>query len=477
MGRVYLGTSPGGRKVAIKVVHSRGADDPEFRSRFAREVDAARRVGGFHTAAVVDADPEADFPWMATAYIPGPSLAEAVARRGPLDEAGVRELGAALAEGLAAIHACGLIHRDLKPSNVILADDGPRIIDFGIAKGTDATALTGSNAVLGTLHYMSPEQLQGHELTPGSDVFALGAVLAYAATGRNPFEAPTMPAVVTRILRDPPSLDPLAGDLRDTIAGCLAKEPGRRPSPAALLSIFSTPRSPGEPIPREASAPGPALADTPPQAPDTPPTSTIEQGSPAPPWPTQARSRRLVLIAVGVTAAVALAVLGVLLSDHPASTTPAATPTITATVTAPAGIETGAHFLVNDATSGCLDQDYANGIAHPEILSYPCTYGSNELWDVYVNPNGTYSFRNTRSGGCLNQDYHGGVPHPDVIAYPCGTNANQDWIVKQANGTTYLINEQSGDCLDQDYSGGVPHEDVLAYSPCNYNSNEGWAEQ
>jgi serine/threonine protein kinase len=160
MGRVYLGQSPGGRKVAI-----------------------ARQVGGFHTAAVVGADPEADPPWMATAYIPGLSLAETIAGRGPLDEAAVRELGAALAEGLAAIHDCGIIHRDLKPANVILADDGPRIIDFGIAKGANATALTGSGAIIGTLRYMSPEQLHGHELTTQSDVFALGAVLAYAAIG------------------------------------------------------------------------------------------------------------------------------------------------------------------------------------------------------------------------------------------------------------------------------------------------------
>ncbi len=239
MGRVFLGESPGGRKVAIKVVHSHYGKDPEFRRRFAREVAAARQVGGFHTAAVVGADPDADPPWMATAYIAGPSLAEAIAQRGPLDEAGVRQLGAALAEGLAAIHDCGLIHRDLKPGNVILADDGPRIIDFGIAKGADATALTGSSAVIGTLRYMSPEQLNGRELTPQSDVFALGTVLAFAATGHDPFQGPTIPAVITRILNDPPDLDPLTGDMRGTIGDCLAKDPGSRPSPGDLLARFS----------------------------------------------------------------------------------------------------------------------------------------------------------------------------------------------------------------------------------------------
>src|SRR6204780_3408252 len=257
MGRVFLGESPGGRKVAVKVVHPDYASDPEFRRRFTREVATARQVGGFHTAAVVDAAPDADPPWMATAYIPGPSLAEAIAQHGPLDEAGVRRLGAALAEGLAAIHDCGLIHRDLKPGNVIMADDGPRIIDFGIAKGTDATALTGSSAVIGTLRYMSPEQLNGHELTPQSDVFSLGPVLAFAATGHDPFEAPTIPAVITRILTDPPDLDPLTGDLRGIIGDCLAKDPGSRPSPGDPLACFGRPPLYDPPV---TSAPAPVSA-------------------------------------------------------------------------------------------------------------------------------------------------------------------------------------------------------------------------
>jgi Flp pilus assembly protein TadD/predicted Ser/Thr protein kinase len=262
MGRVFLGESRGGRKVAIKVVHPHYANDPEFRRRFAREVAAARQVGGFHTAAVVGADPEADPPWMATAYIPGPSLTDAVAQRGPLDTAGVGRLGAALAEGLAAIHECGLIHRDLKPGNVILAEDGPRIIDFGIAKGADATALTGSSAVIGTLRYMSPEQLNGQELTPQSDVFALGTVLAYAATGHDPFQAPTIPGVINRILSGPPDLDPLSGELRGIIADCLAKDPSSRPSPGDLLARFSRP-APHDPAATAAPAPAPAPGSAP----------------------------------------------------------------------------------------------------------------------------------------------------------------------------------------------------------------------
>ena len=240
MGRVYLGESPGGRKVAIKVVHPHYAADPQFRRRFAREVAAARLVGGFHAAQVVDADPGAPSPWMATAYIPGTSLAAAVARSGPLGEAGVRELGAALAEGLGAIHACGLIHRDLKPGNIILADDGPRVIDFGIAKGVDTTTatLTRPSAIVGTLHYMSPEQLGGQELTPASDVFALGSVLAYAATGHEPFSGPAIAAVINRILNDAPDLDPLDGGLRDIIDSCLAKSATDRPALTELVILL-----------------------------------------------------------------------------------------------------------------------------------------------------------------------------------------------------------------------------------------------
>jgi serine/threonine protein kinase len=239
MGRVFLAESRGGRKVAIKVVHPRHANDPSFRRRFAHEVAAARQVGGFHAALVVDADPDANPPWMATAFIPGPSLADAIDQQGPLDEAGVRELGAALAEGLEAIHACGIIHRDLKPSNVIMGYDGPRIIDFGIAKSADASSLTASNAVLGTLRYMSPEQLNGQILTEKSDIFALGAILTYAATGHNPFDGVTLPAIITQILNNPPNLDPLAGDLRDIISACLAREPSDRPSAADLLARFN----------------------------------------------------------------------------------------------------------------------------------------------------------------------------------------------------------------------------------------------
>ncbi len=240
MGQVFLGVSPGGRRVAVKVIRAEYAEDERFRQRFAREVEAARRVGGFHTAQVVDADPNADSPWLVTAFIPGPSLQQVVAERGPLDPDAVRRLAAGLAEGLAAIHASGLVHRDLKPGNAIMASDGPRIIDFGIARATDATVLTSHNVVVGTYAYMPPEQVLGQPSGPPGDVFSLGCVLAYAATGRGPFDATSIPAIVHRVLHDEPDLSALPHDLRNLIAACLAKDPAQRPT---LDTLMTAPQS------------------------------------------------------------------------------------------------------------------------------------------------------------------------------------------------------------------------------------------
>jgi hypothetical protein len=238
MGRVFLGTSPGGRKVAVKLIHQEHANVPEFRERFTREIEAARRVGGFHTAPVVDADPSADPPWMVTAYIPGPSLQAAVEADGPLGFPEVRALGAGLAEGLAAIHACGLVHRDVKPSNVILADDGPRIIDFGIARAEGASAMTTTGAVLGTFSYMSPEQINGEHAGPASDVFSLGSALTFAATGHPPFGGGSIAVAVHHIVSQPPDLTglPAQDGLRQLISECLAKDPADRPPLSAILA-------------------------------------------------------------------------------------------------------------------------------------------------------------------------------------------------------------------------------------------------
>ncbi|MGW6913363.1 serine/threonine-protein kinase [Kitasatospora sp. NPDC054939] len=238
MGEVFLGRSPGGRRVAIKVVRAEIAADPEFRRRFGREVEAARRVGGFWTAPVVDADPTAPRPWVASAFLDAPDLTAVVGSAGPLDEARVRELGAGLAEALASVHAAGLIHRDLKPSNILVTGDGPRIIDFGIAKAMEGTALTATGTVVGTPGFMSPEQITGAAVAEPSDVFSLGAVLAYAATGRGPFGVGTAHSLLYRVVHEQPDLTGVPIGLRTVVAACLSKRPEGRPDPARLLELL-----------------------------------------------------------------------------------------------------------------------------------------------------------------------------------------------------------------------------------------------
>ncbi|WPW20723.1 serine/threonine-protein kinase [Streptomyces sp. HNS054] len=244
MGRVYLGRSAGGRTVAVKIVHPHFALDEEFRARFRREVDAARRVGGAWTAPVLDADPDARVPWVATAYAAGPSLTAAVTELGPLPEHTVRTLGAGLAEALAAVHGLGLVHRDVKPSNVLLTLDGPLLIDFGIARaiggtsrtksGESTASLTSTGVSIGSPGYMSPEQILGKGVTGAADVFSLGAVLAYAATGAPPFPGDSSAALLYRVVHEPPELDGLTGDLREVTEACLDKDPSARPSPAGI---------------------------------------------------------------------------------------------------------------------------------------------------------------------------------------------------------------------------------------------------
>ncbi|MFF7042561.1 serine/threonine-protein kinase [Streptomyces massasporeus] len=235
MGRVYLGRSAGGRTVAVKIVHPHFALDEEFRARFRREVEAARRVGGSWTAPVLDADPGARVPWVATAYAAGPSLSAAVTDGGPLPAHTVRALGAGLAEALAAVHELGLVHRDVKPSNVLLTLDGPLLIDFGIARATDGTAsLTSTGVSIGSPGYMSPEQILGKGVTGAADVFSLGAVLAYAATGRPPFPGDSSAALLYKVVHEEPELGLLDGELRGLTAECLAKDPAARPAPAQL---------------------------------------------------------------------------------------------------------------------------------------------------------------------------------------------------------------------------------------------------
>lgn len=238
MGEVFFGHSPGGRPVAVKLIRPVFATDPDFRRRFRLEVEAARKVGGFHTAQVVDAQPDADRPWLVTAYVAGPSLARVIARHGALPVRSVRVLGAGLAEALQAIHAAGLIHRDLKPSNILLADDGPRVIDFGIARAMDASGIT---ALVGTPGFMAPEVLTGAQLTPACDLFALGMVLAFAS-GVRPFGEGPSEAVSYRVVYQQPDLSCLDPSIREVVAACLAKAPADRPSPEQLVRQFASPK-------------------------------------------------------------------------------------------------------------------------------------------------------------------------------------------------------------------------------------------
>jgi hypothetical protein len=240
MGHVFLGQSPGGRLVAVKVIRPELAQSPDFRSRFAREVAAARRVSGMFTAPVVDADTDAPRPWLVTGYVDGPSLSDLVGRTGGMPDSDVIRLGRALAEGLAAIHAAGIVHRDLKPSNVLLASDGPRIIDFGVSRAVEATALTQTGLVMGSPGFMSPEQAQGLEVTAASDVFSLGAVLAFAATGTDPFGTGAAATLLYRVVHAEATLGGISGGLRDVIEACLRKNPAERPTPASLLAIFGS---------------------------------------------------------------------------------------------------------------------------------------------------------------------------------------------------------------------------------------------
>ncbi|MER6253351.1 serine/threonine-protein kinase [Streptomyces sp. NPDC001584] len=239
MGRVYLARTPGGRSVAVKVVHPELARDPEFRRRFAREVAAARAVDGRYTAQVLAAGVDDPTPWLSTVFVPGMSLAEAVAEHGPFPEASALALARGLAAALAAVHAAGLVHRDLKPSNVLLGPDGPRVIDFGISRATEASALTRTGLTVGSPGFMSPEQASGGAVGTASDVFSFGAVLAFTVSGESPFGSGATPALLYRVVHSEPRLDALSGLALDLVRRCLAKDPAARPTLATLFTELS----------------------------------------------------------------------------------------------------------------------------------------------------------------------------------------------------------------------------------------------
>ncbi|MFD5229490.1 protein kinase [Streptomyces qaidamensis] len=234
MGVVYLGSDKKGQRVALKVIRPDLAEDQEFRSRFAREVSAARRIRGGCTARLVAADLDADRPWFATQYVPGPSLHDKVAAEGPLGAADVAAVGAALSEGLVAVHEAGVVHRDLKPSNILLSPKGPRIIDFGIAWATGASTLTHIGTAVGSPGFLAPEQVRGAAVTPATDVFSLGATLAYSSMGDSPFGHGSSEVMLYRVVHEEPQLHGVPDALAPLVRACLAKDPEERPSTLQL---------------------------------------------------------------------------------------------------------------------------------------------------------------------------------------------------------------------------------------------------
>lgn len=298
MGKVYLSYTPAGRPVAIKVIRPEFAEDPEFRRRFADEVAAARRVQGLCTAPVLDSDTDAPRPWLATAYVPGPTLSSAVTAHGPLPVPTVLLLIAGMAEALQAIHSAGLVHRDLKPSNVLLAPDGPRVIDFGIARAADATALTATGVAVGTPSFMAPEQASGAEITAATDVFALGQVAVYAATGAPAYGDGPSHAVLYRIVHQEPNLSAVPAELHTLVTQCLAKDPGQRPALSTVIDLCRaagdhTPLRRGEGWLPAAVAAG--IAQRPPApgpAPTAPLTVVVPPSPPSPPAPAPSYARK-----------------------------------------------------------------------------------------------------------------------------------------------------------------------------------------
>ncbi|WP_425508639.1 bifunctional serine/threonine-protein kinase/ABC transporter substrate-binding protein [Streptomyces genisteinicus] len=253
MGVVLLGRSRGGALVAIKLIRAEYAGDASFRTRFRREVAIARRVVNRYAVPVVDADTEAASPWLATEFVPGPALADAVAATGPLPAPALRALGAMLAEALDAVHRAGMVHRDVKPGNVLLAPDGPRLIDFGIARALDDTVLTATDMVVGSPGFLSPEQATGAPVGPPSDVFSLGCVLVHAATGQRPFGSGPVEAMLFRTVHDEPALDGVPGELLPLVRACLDKDPARRPDAAALRAAWAADTADGGWLPASVS--------------------------------------------------------------------------------------------------------------------------------------------------------------------------------------------------------------------------------
>ncbi|MGW4411941.1 protein kinase domain-containing protein [Nonomuraea sp. NPDC004702] len=374
MGRVYLSVSPGGRLLALKVVKPEYAADPEFRRRFRHEVQAAQRVQGAFTAPVVDADPDAAVPWLATAYVCGPSLHQAVAEHGPLPPATVRRLIAGVAEALIGIHAAGLVHRDLKPSNVLLAEDRPKVIDFGIARAVDATCLTHTGMRVGTPAFMTPEQVRGLPVTSATDVFALGQLAVFALTGRPAFGEGPADVLFYRIANEEPDLRGCPPALAGPLARCLSRDPADRPAPAEVAALAG---GAGD------AAAGPWL---PAAVASTLHTYAPPRGSPT--RPARPRKARTALALWTGAAAVALTASALALAGpgDPAPVTTTAPPAVTVTIPATTPIRTTA-AAVPSPTLPEYEKEYEN-VRFTLPGGPPCTDFSHFQDGIDLTPTG-----------------------------------------------------------------------------------------
>jgi outer membrane protein assembly factor BamB len=360
MGVVYLGRSASGRQVAVKVVHAQYAQDEEFRTRFRQEIAAARRVSGAFTAPVVDADPDAEVPWMATLYVPGRTLAEVVEKDGPLGDRTLRTLALGLVEALRDIHQAGVVHRDLKPSNVLLAEDGPRVIDFGISRAADNQTLTVTGRLIGTPPFMSPEQFAApRDVTAASDVFSLGSLLVFAATGNRPFDGASPYLTGYQVMYEQPRLDGVPEPLRGIAERCLAKEAAARPQLAELHDMLLA-------LPEETTTVvDPSGAAHPrPGAP-----ATVQDGARRP-----RRVRRLVLVLATALAVTALGLAALhRMADGTTDSGPPAAPTRSASsaaVALPAGWRPWRASLLTAKTGLPLDEGEAGCVAGGGTLVY-----------------------------------------------------------------------------------------------------------
>ena len=430
MGTVYLGRGPDARLVAVKTLRVNFGDDTEFRARFRSEVNRARQVPPFCTAEVLDADPDHAPPYLVVEYVDGPSLAAAIKENGPLSGAALHGVAVGIATALTAIHGAGVIHRDLKPANVLVAPGGIKVIDFGIARAFEATSRhTRTDQMVGTVAYMAPERFDpapGRPTTAAADIFAWGAVVAYAATGHGPFDAGSATATAMRILTQPPSLDGLPDSLRDLVALTLAKEPSERPTARQLLDMLvATPQSPaGPPAPLASptvalpfASPSPVLPAgsplvpagspvVPPAEPVVPPAEPVVPFSPGGPSGVAVTRRRS---GPGrVTATVfALAALaaggGLLLSHRLAQGEPTARPSTTATESrAPAPTPADTHAAILRGTRRILihlseaDRDLALDLHDSEVKAGDGT-GAKSLF-VLVPYGVDYLVRTLRAG-------------------------------------------------------------------------------